>query len=321
MLSSKISMAPLLSSTNTVRPLVQNASVEIGGEISDLGRDFLSVFSDIISNFKVEIWESHELLSIFNILIFLFAIIGIMVVVYLIVNVLLSSKSQKIQKKRFEETLAMVTRLQSQNSASQAKNENDGKPLLGQYSLSESESEQLIALCGELGTRIDEHTMRPKNSQLVGEIVYKMSMELGFDSAVATLYFCCGMVYDAGFLDIPAELFRREVLSTKERQSLKAHVSCAADHYGFIPPSCLPVFLDAATMHHANINGTGNPAGASGDAIPCIARILRIAESYISLTTKRSYHRMISSASAIKELRQQPGIYDMEYVAVLEKVC
>jgi HD-GYP domain-containing protein (c-di-GMP phosphodiesterase class II) len=101
---------------------------------------------------------------------------------------------------------------------------------------------------------------------------------------------------------------------------MKEHVSQAETYLHFVPKQCLPLFIDAATKHHENMNGTGYPYGLKGDSIPHVARVIHSAESFVSLTSKRLYHRIRDTQSAIAELKRQPGIYDGEVIDALEKV-
>jgi HD-GYP domain-containing protein (c-di-GMP phosphodiesterase class II) len=128
------------------------------------------------------------------------------------------------------------------------------------------------------------------------------------------------MVYDAGFLALPADFFLVEILSSEERKKMKMHVNFAANYLDFIPKEYWDIFHDASTMHHENMNGSGYPEGVSGMDIPHIARIIHVVESYVSLVSKRSYHKMFDKEGALAELRRLPGLYDGEVVDVLEQI-
>jgi HD-GYP domain-containing protein (c-di-GMP phosphodiesterase class II) len=72
--------------------------------------------------------------------------------------------------------------------------------------------------------------------------------------------------------------------------------------------------------HHENIDGTGYPHGLKGDEIPQIARLIRVAESYVSLSSRRSYRGAMDKESAIDALKQQEGMYDPEVLQALDKI-
>ena len=72
--------------------------------------------------------------------------------------------------------------------------------------------------------------------------------------------------------------------------------------------------------HHENIDGSGYPHGLKGDEIPQVARLIRVAESYMSLSSKRSYRGAMDKETALETLKEQPGIYDQEVVEALDKI-
>ena len=87
--------------------------------------------------------------------------------------------------------------------------------------------------------------------------------------------------------------------------------------------STLSLFLrstGAYSKHHENIDGTGYPHGLSGDEIPQVARLIRVAESYVSLSSKRAYRDAMDKETAVNTLKEQPGIYDTEVVDALDKL-
>jgi len=173
--------------------------------------------------------------------------------------------------------------------------------------------------CWETGLAIDAHTDRSNNVNLVSDLVYRMCRELKMEKLDCALNFCAAMIYDIGFLDIPGYIFMTEILTQDERNIVKTHVMRFQDRIDFIPEQWQVFFTQVVMYHHENINGTGYPGGYSADEIPVAARMLRIAESYVSLTTSRAYHRAKTSRSALVELKSSP-FYDQNLVSVLEKV-
>ena len=72
--------------------------------------------------------------------------------------------------------------------------------------------------------------------------------------------------------------------------------------------------------HHENIDGTGYPKGLKGDEIPQIARLIRVVETYGSLSSKRSYRDAMDKETAIAKLREQPHFYDSAVVDALDAI-
>lgn len=184
----------------------------------------------------------------------------------------------------------------------------------------EEELKQLAVKCEEIGSQIDAVTGRKNNSKNVSELVYKLSSQLGLPQPLAMLNFCAAMIYDAGFLGVNHDLFTATTLNEEEKQEMKGHVSLAEKQLSFVPKKYWEVFENAAMKHHENIDGSGYPNGLKGDEIPQIARLIRVAESYISLSSKRSYRGAMDKETAVETLKSQPQFYDMEVVEALDQI-
>ncbi len=184
----------------------------------------------------------------------------------------------------------------------------------------EEELKQLAIKCEEIGAKIDAATGRKNNSKNVSELVYKLSMALGLPQGMSMLYFCAAMIYDAGFLGIDPELLSATNLTDEQKEAIKEHVKLADKHLEFVPKKFWEVFEDAAMKHHENIDGSGYPNGLKGDDIPQIARLIRVAETFVSLSSKRNYRETMDKETAIAKLREQPQFYDSTVVDVLDQI-
>jgi HD-GYP domain-containing protein (c-di-GMP phosphodiesterase class II) len=48
--------------------------------------------------------------------------------------------------------------------------------------------------------------------------------------------------------------------------------------------------------------------------------LIRVAESFVALISRRNYREIFDKESAVAELRSSPGLYDSEIVDVLETI-
>ena len=64
---------------------------------------------------------------------------------------------------------------------------------------------------------------------------------------------------------------------------------------------------DIIRHHHERYDGTGYPAGWSGDEIPIGSRIVAVTDVYEEMVSKRVYAQVMSQAEAIAELRRSSG--------------
>lgn len=74
--------------------------------------------------------------------------------------------------------------------------------------------------------------------------------------------------------------------------------------------------------HHENWDGTGEPDGLAGSAIPLGARIVAVAEAYINLQEDRSGRHHGSGPAALVKIQAEAGRrFDPEVVSALEAVA
>ncbi len=301
--------------------------------LKDMGATFTDAFSESAKETK----KSTRVIA--------FSIIAIAVIIVLLVLLIMviirkAAKANLVQQEQYAQAFKLLAANQSQTNRLMLGGITDlygGNPTMRLAGAStwapaqalpdvtfseedEEELKQLAVKCEEIGQQIDYATGRKNNSKNVSELVYKLSMQLGLPQGMAMLNFCAAMIYDAGFLAIDPDLLSATQLTEEEKQAMKEHVNLAEKHLEFVPKKYWSVFEDAAMKHHENIDGTGYPNGLKGDEIPQIARLIRVAESYVSLSSKRSYRGAMDKETAVNTLKEQPGIYDTEVVEALDKI-
>jgi response regulator RpfG family c-di-GMP phosphodiesterase len=80
-----------------------------------------------------------------------------------------------------------------------------------------------------------------------------------------------------------------------------------------------PLALAVVRSHHERPDGRGAPDGLAGEAVPAVARIAAVADSFDAMTSHRPYRRGLSLAEAMAELRRHAGTqFDPEAVAAFE---
>jgi putative two-component system response regulator len=63
-----------------------------------------------------------------------------------------------------------------------------------------------------------------------------------------------------------------------------------------------------AGTHHEKWDGSGYPAGLSGESIPLQGRIMALADVYDALVSERPYKKAFSHTEAIKIIQNAKGI-------------
>ncbi len=134
----------------------------------------------------------------------------------------------------------------------------------------------------------------------------------------------CGLgaiLHDLGKTRIPkAILNKRGPLTRDERQIVQAHPLHGVSMCSMLPLS--QNSINCILFHHEKLDGTGYPAGLSGDDIPLPVRAIAVADIYDALTTSRPYADSIPPYEALTLMRHdmRDGL-DMDlfkrFVAVL----
>ena len=277
--------------------------------------------------------------------IMVFAIIGIalLILIIVLVVIVIARRNMKLQEQRQEQYM-QAFRLIAENTSNTNRIMLGGATdLYGQgaplrlagtstwapaaalpdvtFTPEDEEELKLLAVkCEEIGTQIDQVTNRKNNSKNVSELVYKLSMQLGLSQGNSMLNFCAAMIYDAGFLGVDPELWSAETLTDEQKEEMHNHVNIAEKYLDFVPKKYWEVFDDASKKHHENMDGSGYPNGLKGDEIPQIARLIRVAETYVAMSSRRNYRQAMDKETAIEKLREQPEFYDTTVVDVLDQI-
>lgn len=144
-------------------------------------------------------------------------------------------------------------------------------------------------------------------SQRVMECTTRFAEALHLDAEETLALQRGALLRDLGKLRISNDvLLKRNLLTYDEWALIRAHSHLGAD---IVAAHAETKDLDPVLRyHHENFDGTGYPDKLEGDAIPYLARILRIVDVYCAMTSQRHYRESISShADAIEHLRAEQG--------------
>ncbi len=83
----------------------------------------------------------------------------------------------------------------------------------------------------------------------------------------------------------------------------------------------LSTVLPIVFHHHERYDGSGYPEGRGGKAIPALARILCVADSFMAMVSTRPYRKAMRPEHAWEEVKTKSGIhFDPDVVAALGRV-
>jgi hypothetical protein len=111
-----------------------------------------------------------------------------------------------------------------------------------------------------------------------------------------------GLLHDVGMLRVdPTLLNHPGPCDWAQRKEMESHARGGADRV----LACLPSMIEgaeAAANHHERIDGTGYPAGRSGDEIPPLARLVAAADVYAAMCAPRPHRPAHDPRAALTDV-------------------
>ena len=124
------------------------------------------------------------------------------------------------------------------------------------------------------------------------------------------------LLHDIGKAYIPKEILTKDgPLTEEEFEVMKTHTTigynvCMRDLK-------LRPYADGPLYHHEALNGSGYPSGLTQKDIPFVARIIRVADEYDALVTKRHYTTHVHISDTLKDLIKDTLPEDEKKIAAL----
>lgn len=179
-----------------------------------------------------------------------------------------------------------------------------------------------FAMMDTLITTIDSKD-RMTRRQSEDTLIYcrRIADRLGLDEAQKRSLDLAALLHDVGKVGIDERILRQPgKLSDNDFAVVQQHPKIGAMLVGSTVDDVDTV--EAILYHHENWNGTGYPAGVTGEEIPLMARILNVASSYAAMTNNRPYRKGMPPIAAQKVLQSGAGSqWDPECVAALIAVA
>ena len=133
----------------------------------------------------------------------------------------------------------------------------------------------------------------------------------------------CAYLHDLGKLFIPANILQKpDKLTEKEFEVMKTHTTLGYDMC--MKDLKLRPYASGALNHHEALNGTGYPNGLTKSNIPFEAQIIRVADEYDAIVTKRQYKTHVNISETLKDLikdtKPDPKFVALDHLAEISKV-
>jgi HD-GYP domain-containing protein (c-di-GMP phosphodiesterase class II) len=147
----------------------------------------------------------------------------------------------------------------------------------------------LVGLTRALTSAIDaKDSYTYGHSERVARIAVELGRELGLQEDELSDIYLAGLLHDIGKIGIrDSVLHKRDALTHDEFEHIKEHVKIGYRILADLRP--IAHLLPGVLYHHERFDGKGYPEGLNGNAIPFVARILAVADSYDAMSTSRPY--------------------------------
>jgi putative nucleotidyltransferase with HDIG domain len=144
------------------------------------------------------------------------------------------------------------------------------------------------------------------HSERVADLARSIARHLGQSEEFQQKVWIGALLHDVGKIGVEDRVLRKGgVLTAEEFEAMKAHPVVGAEILA--PIKQLEEMLPIVRWHHENWNGRGYPDGLKGEAIPLVARIVAVADSYDAVTTDRPYQKAYEPRYAAEVITKLAG--------------
>lgn len=175
---------------------------------------------------------------------------------------------------------------------------------LKSYNLNESIRYQLNML-----SRLDVFTR--KHSENVGNLTLRLCKQLHLNKNFTVYCTICGYLHDIGKTFIPPEILQKNSkLTDEEYEVMKTHTTIG--YKMCMEDLKLRPYANGTLYHHEGLDGSGYPNGITKNELPYEAQIIRVADEYDAITSKRQYKTHVNISDTLELLisKTKPSIDD-----------
>lgn len=147
-----------------------------------------------------------------------------------------------------------------------------------------------------------------------------LAKELKLDTALCHDIEIAGMLHDIGKLRASTYLYggEEDTLNVEKMRYVRMHPGLGYEvvkKEGYSDRVC-----EMVLHHHENYDGTGYPDNLVGEEIPLGARILRVCDVFVALTSDRPYRKAFDSKTAVELLIEEVRHFDMKIFLTFQSI-
>ena len=144
------------------------------------------------------------------------------------------------------------------------------------------------------------------HSSRVARYAVALAQSIGLSEAEVDLVHITGTLHDVGKIGVPDAILKKpSKLDAEERRIMETHPALGEVIIRKAPQ--LADTLPGVRHHHERWDGKGYPDGIAGEAIPQLARLLAVADTFDAMTSDRPYRKGLSWEVALGEVGRCAG--------------
>ena len=155
------------------------------------------------------------------------------------------------------------------------------------------------------------------HSTRVAEYSREIAKRFGKSEEDQENIYMLGLLHDVGKIGIPDDIINKTSRLTDEEYAIiKTHTKIGSEILKNITE--MPDIVMGARWHHERYDGKGYPDGLAGGAIPEVARIIAVADTYDAMTSRRSYRSTLPQSVVRAEIEKCSGNqFDPAFAAIM----
>jgi HD-GYP domain-containing protein (c-di-GMP phosphodiesterase class II) len=158
------------------------------------------------------------------------------------------------------------------------------------------------------------------NAVKVAEYARKITARCGLDKEECDKAYYAALLHDVGLIGLPDSVIKNEEDPGKwDMETFRQKPAIGKEILSNITE--FPYLSVGAYYSHERYNGTGYPEGLKGEDIPEIARIIAVADAYVTMTSKKRYRDAKPDFVAREAFVKGAGIeFDPEFAGLMVKI-
>ncbi|RYG23650.1 diguanylate cyclase, partial [bacterium] len=175
------------------------------------------------------------------------------------------------------------------------------------YQVSRFLQDASFATIQALAAAVDAKDPYTKGHSLrVAEMARDLCAYLGGAADEIDQIYRAGTLHDVGKIGVPDAILKKPGrLDDEERRLMETHPALGEIIVRKVPQ--LEDLLPGVRHHHERYDGKGYPDGLAGEAIPRMARLLAVADTYDAMTSDRPYRKGLGVEIALSEIAKGAG--------------